>query len=151
MYVSESKDKITQESLREGSCSLIQKGGVVLSTRATIGEVAIADEKMATNQGFKSIIPESNLEPEYLAYYLDSITDYLESLGRGATYDEINKTQVQNIQIPLPPSGRQKEIVEKIESFDSERLRVAVESVGDLFSEYRESILSYAFQGKMEY
>lgn len=151
MYVSKSEDKITETGLREGSCSLVQEGGVVLSTRATIGKVAIADEEMATNQGFKSIIPKSKLESEYLAYYLDSITEYLESLGKGATYDEINKSQIQNIKIPLPPSEKQKEIVNKIESLDSERLRVAVESVGDLFSEYRESILSHAFQNKINY
>lgn len=150
MYVSESEDKITETGLREGSCSLIDEGGVVLSTRATIGKVAIADEEIATNQGFKSIIPESKLESEYLAYYLDSVTEYLESLGKGATYDEINKTQVQNIEIPLPPSEEQKRIVDRIESFDSEIIRVAVESVGDLFTEYRNSVLSHAFQGRIE-
>ena len=151
MYVSESEDKITQKGLKEGSCSLIPEGGVVLSTRATIGEVAIADKKLATNQGFKSIIPESELDSKYLAYYLDSITKYLQSLGKGATYDEINKGQVQNINIPLPPLEQQEKIMERVQSFDSERLRVAVESVDELFDEYRESVLSYAFQGKVGY
>jgi type I restriction enzyme S subunit len=151
MYVSDSEDKITETGLREGSCSLIPEGGVILSTRATIGEVAIADEEMATNQGFKSIIPESKLESKYLAYYLDSTTEYLKSLGKGATYDEVNKSQVQNIKVPLPPRKKQNEIIDKIESFDSERLRVAVESVGDLFNEYRDSVLSHAFQNKINY
>lgn len=150
IYVADSDDKITEKGLHEGSCSLIEEGGVVLSTRATIGEVAIAKEELATNQGFKSIIPESNLKSKYLAYYLDSITDYLESLGKGATYDEINKTQIQNLKIPLPPVEKQERIISRIESFDSERLRLAVDSVDELFSEYEESVLSYAFRGEID-
>jgi type I restriction enzyme S subunit len=151
MYVSDSEDKITETGLKEGSCSLIDEGGVVLSTRATIGEVAIANEKLATNQGFKSMIPKSELSSKYLAYYLDSITPYLESLGKGATYDEINKGQVQNIKIPLPTFEEQEDIVNKIESFDSEKLRIAVESVEDLFKEYKNSILSNAFKGQINH
>jgi type I restriction enzyme S subunit len=151
MYVSDSEDKITETGLKEGSCSLIDEGGVVLSTRATIGEVAVANKKLATNQGFKSMIPKTELNSKYLAYYLDSITPYLESLGKGATYDEINKGQVQNIRIPLPPIAEQENIVNKIESFDSEKLRIAVESVEDLFIEYKNSILSHAFKGQIDY
>lgn len=148
MYVTDSEDKITKRGMKEGSCSLIPKGGVVLSTRATIGKVAIAGEDLATNQGFKSVIPNQEiLDSKYLAYYLDSITEYLESLGKGATYDEINKTQVQNLEIPLPPIETQKQIVNEIENQNEEKVRKSVESVQQLFSEYMDSLSIHAFQG----
>lgn len=151
MYVSDSEDKITSKGLEEASCSLIEEGGIVVSTRATIGEVAIAGEDLATNQGFKSIIPDEKiLDSRYLAYYLDSITEYLQSLGKGATYDEVNKTQIQDLEIPLPPIGKQREIADKIEKYDEELIRKSVRSVQQLFSEYRESVLTFAFQGEYE-
>lgn len=141
LFVSDSEDMITKEGLHEGSCSLLKQGSVVIATRATIGKVAIAGTKLATNQGFKSIEPSDKINNKFLAYYLMSISDYLQSLGKGATFDEVNKTQIENLDVPVPPLDEQEHIVEVVEERLErvERLEKSVENVGRLADEYQDS------------
>ena len=49
---------------------------------------------------------------------MKSKTDYLNSLGRGATFKEISKSIVENIEIPLPEVNHQKEIAEKFKKLE---------------------------------
>lgn len=104
--------------MENSSAQLLPKGCVIVSTRATIGEVTVAKKEVATNQGFKSVHPKK-AESDYIAYYLTLITDELENLGRTTTYPEVNKTQFSNIEVPLPPIHEQKEIVQKLNSITS--------------------------------
>ena len=46
----------------------------------------------------------------YLFHFLKSKTDYLNSLGRGATFKEISKSIVEEIEIPLPSLDEQRRI-----------------------------------------
>jgi restriction endonuclease S subunit len=85
-------------------------GTVILSSRAPIGKTAIAGCEMCCNQGFKNLICSDRIFNEYLYYFLSAKTEYLNSLGRGATFKEISKAIVENIMIPLPPISEQKQI-----------------------------------------
>ena len=85
-------------------------GTVLLSSRAPIGKVAIAGEPMCCNQGFKNLICSDNIHNRYLYRYLKNQTEYLNSLGRGATFKEISKSIVEDIKIPLPPLPIQQKI-----------------------------------------
>ena len=82
-------------------------GTVILSSRAPIGKTAIAGCEMYCNQGFKNLICSGRVDSKYLYFFLSSKTDYLNSLGRGATFKEISKTIVENIEIPLPEISEQ--------------------------------------------
>ena len=85
-------------------------GTVILSSRAPIGKTAIAGCEMYCNQGFKNLICSGSVDSKYLYFFLSSKTDYLNSLGRGATFKEISKTIVENIEIPLPEISEQRAI-----------------------------------------
>jgi type I restriction enzyme S subunit len=78
------------------------KGTVLLSSRAPIGKVAIAGSEMCCNQGFKNLICSDRINNQYLYRFLKGKTEYLNSLGRGATFKEISKKIVEKIEIPLP-------------------------------------------------
>ena len=73
---------------------------------------------MCCNQGFKNLICSDAIYNEYLYFFLKSKTDYLNSLGRGATFKEISKSIVENIEIPLPEVNQQKEIAEKFKKLE---------------------------------
>lgn len=79
-------------------------------TEQPIGKVAIAGVEMYCNQGFKNLICSEAIYNRYLYHYLKSKTDYLNSLGRGATFKEISKNIVESIEIPLPPINEQRKI-----------------------------------------
>lgn len=105
----ESQRKITEQAVKDSSLRPFPAGTVLLSSRAPIGKVAIAGVEMYCNQGFKNLICSKEIYNKYLFWFLKSRTEYLNSLGRGATFKEISKAIVENIEIPLPPIDNQKQ------------------------------------------
>ena len=109
---------ITEEGKEKTGLSYLPTGTVILSSRAPIGKTAIAGCEMCCNQGFKNLICSDAIYNEYLYFFLKSKTDYLNSLGRGATFKEISKSIVESIEIPLPEVNQQKEIAEKFKKLE---------------------------------
>lgn len=143
--VFDSGRKITRSGLEGASITLVPKGTVLLTSRAPIGKVAIAGTELCTNQGFKNIVCSELLDNEYLFYYLRGKTEFLNGLGRGATFKEISKTIVEGIEVPLPPIETQRKIAgilnqakglidkrnEQIEILDEFLQSVFFEIIGD--------------------
>ena len=100
--IEDSQRKITYAAVQKTGLRSFPEGTVILSSRAPIGKVAIAGKEMYCNQGFKNLICSNRIDNRYLYWYLKGHTDYLNSLGRGATFKEISKAIVENIEIPLP-------------------------------------------------
>lgn len=117
-YIMDSIRHITEEGKEKTGLSYLPTGTVILSSRAPIGKTAIAGCEMCCNQGFKNLICSDAIYNEYLYFFLKSKTDYLNSLGRGATFKEISKSIVENIEIPLPEVNQQKEITEKFKKLE---------------------------------
>ena len=117
-YIMDSIRHITEEGKEKTGLSYLPTGTVILSSRAPIGKTAIAGCEMCCNQGFKNLICSDAVYNEYLYFFLKSKTDYLNSLGRGATFKEISKSIVENIEIPLPEVNQQKEIAEKFKKLE---------------------------------
>lgn len=117
-YIMDSVRHITEEGKEKTRLSYLPTGTVILSSRAPIGKTAIAGCEMCCNQGFKNLICSDAIYNEYLYFFLKSKTDYLDSLGRGATFKEISKSIVESIEIPLPEVNQQKEIAEKFKKLE---------------------------------
>lgn len=117
-YIMDSVRHITEEGKEKTGLSYLPTGTVILSSRAPIGKTAIAGCEMCCNQGFKNLICSDAIYNEYLYFFLKSKTDYLNSLGRGATFKEISKSIVESIEIPLPKVNQQKEIAEKFKKLE---------------------------------
>lgn len=105
--IKESHRKITRAAVQKTGLKPFPKGTVILSSRAPIGKVAIAGKEMYCNQGFKNLICSESVDNRYLYWYLKGHTDYLNALGRGATFKELSKNIVENIEIPLPELDKQ--------------------------------------------
>ena len=119
VYISHGERFITESGLKNSSAKLMPKGTVLLTSRAPIGYVVIAENGICTNQGFKSLVPNFEiLNSEFLYYWLKSNTDYLQQLGTGTTFAEISGSVVKNIDISLPPLKEQKAIAEVLSSLD---------------------------------
>lgn len=69
MYISHGAKNITELGLEKSSARLMPKNTVLLSSRAPIGYVAIAENDISTNQGFKSFLPSKAYIPHYLYWY----------------------------------------------------------------------------------
>ena len=115
-YITDSVRHITEDGKEKTGLSYLPKGTVILSSRAPIGKTAIAGCEMCCNQGFKNLICSDAVYNEYLYFFLNSKTDYLNSLGRGATFKEISKSIVEKVEIPLPNIEKQHQIVKELKA-----------------------------------
>lgn len=106
---------ITDLAVQKTNLQLLPIGTVLLSSRAPIGKVAITTVPMYCNQGFKNVICSQQLLKEFVYWYLSNKTDYLNSLGRGATFKEISKKDTEQIPIPVPPIEEQERIVSELD------------------------------------
>ena len=117
-YIYKGHINITQEGYKSCSTKLVPKGTILLSSRAPIGYIAIAGNELCTNQGFKSIICNEKVNNFYLYYWLLKNVDYLKSISSGATFKELSKDTLENVEINLPSLTEQQHIVNTIGSID---------------------------------
>lgn len=116
VYISDTKRKITIEGVKSASLKEMKQNTILLTSRAPIGKVAIVDKPMYCNQGFKNLeCDEEIVNPKYLYYWLSSRKEYLNDLGRGATFKEISKGIVGNIDVPIYDISTQAKIVEVLD------------------------------------
>ena len=131
IVISESKRKITIEGVRSCGLSPFPAGTVILSSRAPIGKTAIAGTEMYCNQGFKNLICTDRIFNKYLFWFLRCKTRYLNSLGRGATFKEISKAIVEQIEIPLPDLPTQRRVAATLDKV-SEGIALCKQMLADL-------------------
>lgn len=131
VVVCESKRKITLKGVQSCGLSPIPAGTVILSSRAPIGKTAIAGTEMYCNQGFKNLICSESIFNKYLFWFLRCNTEYLNSLGRGATFKEISKAIVEDIDIPLPDLPTQRRIAATLDKV-SEGIALCKQMLVDL-------------------
>ena len=115
-YLYDSKKKITETAVKAKNLKLLPEGTVILSSRAPIGKVVINKVPTYCNQGFKCVICGKEIYNEFLYWWLWGKTEYLNSLGTGATFKEISKKVVEEITIPVPPLSEQQSIVDYLDS-----------------------------------
>ena len=119
-YLVATARNITVEGLASCGASLLPAGTLLLCSRATIGEIKIASIPVATNQGFKSLVCGDTVDHEFLYYRLLSLKKQMIDLATGSTFLEINKRDVANIRISLPPLPEQRAIATVLSDMDAE-------------------------------
>ena len=98
---------------------IIPPDSILLSTRATIGVIAINKVQLIADRGFKVIVIKDKeaISPRYVAHVLSGKVDEMKCKSLGGTFKEIPKTGLKTIQIPLPPIEVQREIVAEIDRY----------------------------------
>ena len=147
-YIERGARNISKKGYDSCSTQIMPAGSILFSSRAPIGYVAIAANPICTNQGFKSIVPNKNVDSEFLFYQLKFLKNQIADLGRGTTFKEISGKTLGSVEIVLPDLKEQKRIVNKIEELFSE-LDSAVETLKktkEQLAVYRQSVLKAAFE-----
>lgn len=115
-FITESAKKITKLGMQKSSATLIPKGTVVMSSRASIGEPKIAGCDITTNQGFVSYVPSFKIDSNFLFYLIEGqLGEYFANIASGTTFMEITRRQAKNEPIPLPPLPEQKAIADYLD------------------------------------
>ncbi len=114
MFMELSGNQITELGLKKSSAKLFPPFSVMMTSRATLGVIAINTTEAATNQGFITCIPNDEFPLYTLYFWLKENVEYFIGLGTGATFKEITKGVFKMIELAVPPrhvTGRFEEIV----------------------------------------
>ncbi|TDP56416.1 restriction endonuclease subunit S [Aminicella lysinilytica] len=119
-YISNGDRNITEMGLKSCSTQLLPKDTVLFSSRAPIGYVAIAENEVCTNQGFKSVIPNSDTDPLFLFYLLKYNKSKIENMGSGTTFKEVSGNTMKSIKVNIPCEyEEQKKIASVLDAIDN--------------------------------
>jgi type I restriction enzyme S subunit len=111
--------RITREGLAACSLELVQPGSIVVTSRAPVGNVALAAVELCTNQGCKALVPDRAVVESRFAFSVMRILQAeLESLATGTTFSEISTGKIGRVRIPLPPVSEQSLIIDFFEHVD---------------------------------
>lgn len=101
-FISHGADDITELGLKNSSASIMPTGTVLFSSRAPIGYIAIADGEVTTNQGFKSVVPNSNVGTAFVYYFLKNALPTIENMASGSTFKEISGSAMRTVPAIIP-------------------------------------------------
>jgi len=96
--------RITDAGLERISSGLLPVGTVLLSSRAPIGYLAIAEIQVAINQGFIAMRPNPDVSNLFLLLWAREAHDVILSNANGSTFLEISKRNFRPIPVVAPPS-----------------------------------------------
>lgn len=119
-YIYKTEKSITESGLKNCSAKLLPIGSILMSSRATIGERCINNVPMATNQGFKSLVCKSEVNNEFIYYYVDILKERLIGLASGSTFLEVSKKVVEDIKIAIPNLKEQEKIALILSTVDEQ-------------------------------
>lgn len=106
-YVGKGKRSISERGYRSCGTQLVPGGSVIVSTRAPIGSLAIAQEPLCTNQGCKALVPTTKVDSRFFAYALSVATPQLNALGQGSTFRELSGESLGAFLLAVPSHQEQ--------------------------------------------
>ena len=118
-FISRGERNITDLGLKNSSARILPKNSILLTSRAPIGYLAIAENEVCTNQGFKSLIVDPTKADYNFVYYLiKSNLERIKGLGTGTTFAEISGSVVKGLNFTIPDLPTQTAIAEILSSLD---------------------------------
>ena len=143
---------ITELGLKKSSAKLHPKNTVLMTSRAPIGYLAIADKPVATNQGFQSIrCNEDIADFNFIYYLLGAYKEGIALIASGATFPEVSGGKVRQYKIKLPPLPTQQKIAKILSNYDDliennlKRIKLLEESARLTYEEW---FLRFRVDGK---
>lgn len=148
-FVSMSERTITEEGLKKSSAKILPKGAILLTTRASLGDMAIASREVTTNQGFQSIIAGNDINNEFIYYLQPKLKKYCYKNASGSTFLEISKSNIEQFKFYMPSKEEQ----EKIASFFSlidDKISLQGEKV-EALKEYKKGMMQKIFSRELRF
>ena len=101
-FISHGENDITELGLKNSSASLMPEGTVLFSSRAPIGYIAIAAGEVTTNQGFKSVVPKTEIGTAFVYYFLKHNLPVIEGMASGSTFKEVSGSTMKGVPAVIP-------------------------------------------------
>lgn len=153
------KQAINKYALSDNSCRVLPAGTVLICCTASVGEYAITEIPLTTNQQFNGLVINEYYHKYYLSEFLFQIAPTFKSklldMAGKTTFNFISVKKLSNLLLPFPPIEEQKRIVNKLNELmplieEYEKLENRLNELDKKFPErLKKSILKEAFEGKL--
>lgn len=117
-YVQVTAKTLTDAGLSASAAKLYEPDVVLYAMYASLGECALAVGQVSSSQAILGIKPGSELDRDFLYYFLDSIKPLVKSMGQHGTQANLNAGMVRNLRLPLPPIAEQRRIAKTLANAD---------------------------------
>nr|WP_321507680.1 restriction endonuclease subunit S [uncultured Celeribacter sp.] len=117
--IHETAETISAAGLSGSGANLLPAKSLLITSRATLGARAVNSVPMATNQGFKSLVPFNKQTTDFLYHLVDKIKPEMVRRASGTTFLEISGSEFADIDLSMPPSGEAVKIAEILDTLDA--------------------------------
>jgi len=101
-FISHGENDISELGFSKSNAKKMPAGTILFSSRAPIGYIAIAQNEITTNQGFKSVIPNENIGTAYVYFLLKNLLPTIEGMASGSTFKEISGAGMKSVPTVMP-------------------------------------------------
>lgn len=148
---------LSRAKATELGCTFLEEGDVLVSRMADpLGRACVfpgVGRPAVTVVDACIIRPTRDIDTHWLMHAINSVQfrSSIESGASGTTRKRISRSNLGELDIPVPPAAEQRRIVTRIEELQARtrRARAALESVPALLDQLRDSVLASAFRGDL--
>lgn len=97
----DTRRKLTAEGFANSGTTMASAGGIVLTKRAPIGQLALLGLDACSNQGCFLLSAREGIEPRFFYYVLANSVPLLQALGRGSTFMELSTDDLKALRVPV--------------------------------------------------
>ena len=147
-FISHGEIDISELGFSKSSATKMPAGTVLFSSRAPIGYIAIAANKVTTNQGFKSVVPNENIGTAFMYYLLKCLLPTIEGMASGSTFKEISGAGMKAVPVVIPDNMT----IEKFNAFCTPifQQQEVLESENSRLADIRDSLLPKLMSGELD-
>ena len=140
---------ISAEGLKKSATKLLPKKTTILAiTGATLGQVSLLEIDACANQSVVGILENNLLPYEYIYMYVSHNIEKIISHQTGGAQQHINKDNIKNFHIILPPQCELKRYTNAVENLYSEITNLVFQS--RRLSQLRDTLLPKLMSGEID-
>lgn len=147
-FISRGENDISELGFSKSSATKMPAGTILFSSRAPIGYIAIAQNEVTTNQGFKSVIPNENIGTAYVYFLLKNLLPTIEGMASGSTFKEISGAAMKSVPTVIPNDNTIRLFSNLCEPIFKEQ--EVLESENKHLSTLRDSLLQKLISGEID-
>ena len=149
MYISDSKEHITEQAIKESNTKLIAKGSILLGMYDTAAlKSTINTEVVSCNQAIAYCKLDDRLVNTSFVYNIIQIgKEHYRRLQRGVRQKNLNLSMVKGIEVLFPPIKLQNQFADRVQAIEAQKAQAqaSLAQAEDLFN----SLLQRAFKGEL--
>ena len=147
-FIFHGENDISELGFSKSSATKMPAGTILFSSRAPIGYIAIAQNEVTTNQGFKSVIPNENISTAYMYFLLKNLLPTIEGMASGSTFKEISGTAMKSVPTVMPDA----DTIQLFSSFCEPvfKEQEILEAENQRLSAFRDSLLPKLMSGELD-